>query len=149
MIQKKRLVSLLMALVLSFSIVGCGMFMPAVVDVVETEVVSLQVIPELAPNLTVEEVAQAISETEIVIVDVREDWEFDSGHIEDAVLIPVGEIADRVDEIPTDVPVVLVCRSGNRSGQAYRYLKQQGFDNVHNMLGGKLDWSSQGYDVEY
>ena len=147
--MKKHLVSLLMALVLSFSIVGCGVLMPPAVDVVETGFISLQELPELAPNLTVDEVAQAMSETEIVIVDVREDWEFDSGHIKDAVLIPVGEIADRVDEIPADVPVVLVCRSGNRSGQAYQYLKQHGFDNVHNMLGGMLEWTSSGYDVEY
>ena len=145
--RTKRVLSLMMAVVFTVGVMGCSMVMPAAADVVVTEVVSLELLPELAPNLTVDEVAQVMEETEIFVVDVREDWEFDSGHIQDAVLIPVGEIADRVDEIPTNVPVVLVCRSGNRSGQAYRYLKQQGFENVHNMLGGMVDWSASGYEV--
>ena len=145
--MRKRIWGPILAFLLALSVASCGAFMPPVADVIEIQAVVEDPVIELAPNLSVDEVAQVMSQTEVVVVDVREDWEFNSGHIPDAVLIPVAEIADRVDEIPTDVPVVLVCRSGNRSSQAYRYLKQQGFENIHNMLGGMLDWSESGYEV--
>ncbi len=145
--RKKQILGLIMALVFGVGAVRFSAAISPVAEVIDTEAVVITSVIELAPDLTVDEVAQVMLETEIVIVDVREDWEYSSGHIHDAVLIPLGEIADRVDEIPTDVPVVLVCRSGNRSSQAYRYLKQKGYENVHNMLGGMVDWSASGYDV--
>jgi len=145
--RKKQILGLIMALVLGVGAVRFSATISPVAKVIDTEAVVVNSVIEFAPDLTVDEVAQVMSETEIVIVDVREDWEYSSGHIAGAVLIPLGEIADRVDEIPTDVPVVLVCRSGNRSSQAYRYLKQQGYENVHNILGGMVDWTGSGYDV--
>ena len=84
----------------------------------------------------------------MVLIDVREDSEYAEGHIPGATLIPLGQIPDRLDEIPTDKTVVAVCRSGNRSGQATDYLREQGFDNVHNMEGGMNAWSQAGYEIE-
>ena len=146
--MRKRVLSIFLAIMLTTVVAGCGAVLPAAVDVVEKDVVSLEVLPELTPNLTVDLVAQAITDQDVVIVDVREDYEYADGHIPGAVLLPLGDIPDRVDEIPSDVPVILVCRSGNRSGQAYQYLKNQGFTNIHNMLGGMVEWTASGYDVE-
>ncbi len=84
----------------------------------------------------------------VLVLDVREQWEYDEGHIPGVTLIPMGEVQSRLDEIPTDQPVILTCRSGNRSGQVTEYLRQQGYDNVHNMEGGILAWEAAGLPVE-
>ena len=102
----------------------------------------------LALNLDVATVQRLHAAGEIVIIDVREDYEYKDGHIPGAQLIPLGELPDRTGEIPRDETVVIVCRSGNRSAQAHRYLLNQGFTNVHNMTGGMLDWVAAGYETE-
>jgi rhodanese-related sulfurtransferase len=84
---------------------------------------------------------------EVVVIDVREAWEYEEGHIPGATLIPLNMLAARLDEVPREGPVVLVCRSDNRSGQAQRFLIQQGFDNVSNMTGGMLAWEAAGYET--
>ena len=80
-------------------------------------------------------------------IDVREQWEYDEAHIPGVSLIPMGEVPDRLDEIPTDKQVIVTCRSGNRSGQITDYLRSVGFDNVSNMSGGILAWEENGYPV--
>lgn len=84
---------------------------------------------------------------DVFIVDVREDSEFTAGHIPEATLIPLGQLANRLNEIPKDKTVVAVCRSGNRSGQATEILRQAGFD-AHNMQGGMISWEQAGLDVQ-
>jgi len=75
------------------------------------------------------------------IVDVRTTEEFASGHIDGAVNIPVVELRHRMGEIgPKDVPVVVYCRSGNRSATAARTLKEGGFKSVHD-LGPMSAWT--------
>ncbi len=101
----------------------------------------------LPAEVDVHRVAELNAQGEIAVIDVREDWEYAQGHIEGAQLIPLGALASRVDEVPTDLPVVVVCRSGNRSAQAYRLLRDSGFENVSNMTGGMLAWEAAGLDV--
>ncbi|MCB8946067.1 MAG: rhodanese-like domain-containing protein [Ardenticatenaceae bacterium] len=84
----------------------------------------------------------------VLVLDVREQWEYDEGHIPGVTLIPMGEVASRLSEIPTDKEVIVTCRSGNRSGQVADFLRQQGYDNVHNMSGGILAWQEAGLPVE-
>lgn len=146
--RKQRQYVSLLILVLGLSVAGCGVIAPTTAEVVAPQVVVSETPLELAPNLSVDEVADIMSSTSVVIVDVREDYEYADGHIPGAVLIPLAELANRVDEIPVDLPVILVCRSGNRSGQAYDLLENQGFSNIHNMLGGMNDWTAAGYNVE-
>jgi rhodanese-related sulfurtransferase len=76
----------------------------------------------------------------LMVIDVREPWEFDQGHIKGARLIPLGTLPDGASSVPKNTPIVLVCRSGNRSGQAYQILKAQGYTNLLNMTGGMLHW---------
>jgi sulfur dioxygenase len=84
------------------------------------------------------------------ILDVREAEEFTGplGHIEGAVLIPLGELAARADELQRDRPIVAVCRAGSRSAQATAILLQAGFSDVANLNGGMLRWRAEGYPVE-
>ncbi len=84
---------------------------------------------------------------EHLLVDVRTPEEFASGHIAGAVNIPVDELAQRLSEVPQDKPVVLYCRSGNRSGQAAQMLDQAGYTQIYD-LGGIVAWAEQGFPVE-
>jgi rhodanese-related sulfurtransferase len=73
-----------------------------------------------------------IQEKQGTIVDVRTPEEFCGGHVAGAINIPLNEILHRLEELKTiKAPLVLCCASGNRSGQAHRYLSQQGID-CHN-----------------
>lgn len=78
---------------------------------------------------------------DVLILDVRERWEFDDGHIENAVLLPYNEIEERAEEvIESSSQIILVyCRSGRRSAEAARMLSRLGFLYVYD-FGGILDW---------
>ena len=102
----------------------------------------------LADTIDVQTAATLQGRDDVILIDVREQDEYDAGHIPDITLIPMSEIQSRVDEIPTDVEVILTCRSGNRSGQVHAYLEELGYDNVHNMAGGILAWEAAGLEVE-
>ncbi len=84
---------------------------------------------------------------EHLLLDVRTPEEFASGHIAGAVNISVEQLAGRLSEVPQDKPVVLYCRSGNRSGQAAQILEQAGYTQIYD-LGGIVAWAEQGYPVE-
>lgn len=103
---------------------------------------------DLADTVNVQTVASVKERDDVIVLDVREQWEYDEGHIPGVVLIPMGDVPNRLDEIPTDKEVIVTCRSGNRSGQITDFLRQQGFDNVHNMEGGIVAWEAAGYEVE-
>lgn len=103
---------------------------------------------ELGPEVNVHTTASVQDRADVVLIDVREQWEYDQGHIPGITLIPMSEISNRLEEIPTDKEVIVTCRSGNRSGQVTDYLRQSGFDNVHNMQGGIVAWQEAGYEVE-
>ena len=86
---------------------------------------------------------------DVQIVDVRESDEFNGpvGHIDYAVHIPLGTLAERSHELETDKPIVTVCRSGARSAQAIVLLKRAGFSEIANLAGGMLRWRDRGYAV--
>lgn len=85
---------------------------------------------------------------DVVVLDVREQAEYDAGRIPGVKLIPMSEIANRLSEIPKDKTVIVTCRSGNRSSQVAEYLRRQGYTNIHNMLGGINAWQQAGYAIE-
>jgi glyoxylase-like metal-dependent hydrolase (beta-lactamase superfamily II)/rhodanese-related sulfurtransferase len=86
---------------------------------------------------------------QVLVLDVREPGEFDSvlGHIAGALLLPLGELRAKLDNVPRDRPVVAVCRSGARSARATQILDEAGF-RVANLAGGMLRWRAQGLAVE-
>ncbi|HRF49569.1 MAG TPA: rhodanese-like domain-containing protein [Anaerolineales bacterium] len=79
-----------------------------------------------------------------VVVDVREAWEFRSGHVEDSVHIPLGELAQRVSELDPERPVAVICASGSRSQSAAAFLGQRSFKTVYNIVGGTSSWMRAG-----
>lgn len=81
-----------------------------------------------------------------LLVDVRTPAEFASGHLPGAINIPVETITRRLNEIPMDQPVVVYCRSGNRSASAATHLRQAGHTQVLD-LGGISNWEAAGYPV--
>lgn len=108
-------------------------------------------------SITVQQLKAAIDAGEVggdatssegaLLVDVREPYEFASGHVPGAELAPMQTVPGLVQALPTDRPVYLVCATGNRSGQAADYLAGFGIDAV-NVEGGTADWLRAGYPVE-
>jgi rhodanese-related sulfurtransferase len=78
-----------------------------------------------------------------VLVDVREQSEWQAGHAADAVHIPLGQISKRLGELPTDRQLILVCRSGHRSGIAVNVLSSNGI-KATNLTGGMNAWTAAG-----
>jgi rhodanese-related sulfurtransferase len=78
------------------------------------------------------------------LLDVREPDEWIAGHAPGAVHLPLMDIPARLEEVPRDGTVVVVCRMGGRSAQAVAYLMQNGYDNVVNLDGGMRDWAAAG-----
>jgi rhodanese-related sulfurtransferase len=103
--------------------------------------VSLQALP--AEVSTAE--ALALRESGAFILDVRQPDEWAAGHIPDATLIPLGDLATRIAEVPRDRQVVVVCRSGNRSAQGRDILLGADYPSVTSMAGGMKDWAAAGY----
>lgn len=78
------------------------------------------------------------------LLDVREQSEWNEGHVDGAVLIPLGELSSRISELPTDQDVLIICRSGNRSGQARDLLRSAGMMNTTSVSGGMNAWIAAG-----
>lgn len=83
----------------------------------------------------------------VTLVDVREPVEYAEAHISGAKLIPLGEIERRAGEIDRSQPVVILCRSGKRGGQAVAKLEAMGFSGLRNLDGGILAWQAAGLPV--
>jgi adenylyltransferase/sulfurtransferase len=94
-------------------------------------------IPEITPA---EFVARRDRGEPMTLLDVREAWELDVASVPGIVHMPMGEVAERVDELNRDQEVVVLCRSGRRSLEVARFLQQKGFKAV-NLAGGILAWS--------
>jgi rhodanese-related sulfurtransferase len=98
----------------------------------------------MPPEISVEE-AVAKQQAGAFLLDVREPSEWNDAHIAGATLIPLGELPSRVNELPKDKEIVVVCRSGNRSAQGRDILLNAGFDQVTSMAGGLNQWKAAGY----
>lgn len=97
-------------------------------------------------DVSVQEVRDLIeSIPDLVILDVRTVSEYDDEHIEGAVLIPVQELVDRLDELSTSDELIVYCRSGNRSSTAVQILKDNDFVKIYHMYEGIIGWIDAGY----
>jgi rhodanese-related sulfurtransferase len=96
------------------------------------------------------EATRLINEDALVL-DVREDKEWASGHIPNAKHIPLGKLAGRLSELEKfkGKPIVVSCRSGHRSGRACAMLKKSGFENVHNLAGGIIAWEKANLPITH
>jgi adenylyltransferase/sulfurtransferase len=79
----------------------------------------------------------------LVLVDVREEWEYSLAKLGDSILIPLGTLPQSLAQLNRDSEIVAICHHGMRSADATNFLIQQGFTNVKNLVGGIDAWSTQ------
>ena len=99
-----------------------------------------------AIDLSVTEFSSKITESGVVTLDVRTPGEFTEGYIEGARLIDFqsGNFENEIATLDKNATYAVYCRSGNRSGQAVKVMKDAGFSNVFNMNGGVIEWANAG-----
>src|SRR5579864_551433 len=81
---------------------------------------------------------------ETMLLDVREPEEYEQGHVPGAINLPQADLVSRLDELPHNCPLALICRSGARSLRAAQFLRQVGFEQVMNVQGGTEAWRAAG-----
>lgn len=91
--------------------------------------------------------ARMKEKSKLYLLDVRQPEEFRDGHISGAKLIPLGELQQRIKELPKDQEILCICRSGNRSSSATRLLQSAGYQAT-NLNGGMIAWSRAGLPVK-
>ncbi|MGO1173638.1 MAG: rhodanese-like domain-containing protein [Actinomycetaceae bacterium] len=102
-------------------------------------------IPDAPDTITIDDLPGETIPEGYIVLDVREDDEWEAGHAPGAVHIPLGELADRADELG-DEDILVVCRTGGRSGRAAQWLNQAGYD-AWNVDGGMLGWARAGREI--
>jgi rhodanese-related sulfurtransferase len=91
--------------------------------------------------------ATELLDGDAILIDVRQEDEWDAGHAPMATLIPLAELPDRLDELPRDRLIICACRSGGRSLRAATFLQEDGFDTV-NLTGGMIAWFGEDLPFE-
>lgn len=99
---------------------------------------------EISTDIEAKDIENLLKNKEFLL-DVREDYEYQNGHIKGAVNLPLREILSQKDTLPKDRDIYIYCRSAHRSADAVNFLKSLGFDKVHNIEGGFIDISFNEY----
>lgn len=96
-----------------------------------------------------QQAVQTMNHDDAVLLDVREDGEVEKGRISGSVHIPLSKLGARKDELEKhrQGPIIVACRSGNRSGKAAAMLRKEGYEPVYNLKGGMLAWQNAGLPV--
>jgi rhodanese-related sulfurtransferase len=101
------------------------------------------------PNVSAPELGRRLgADPSLLVLDVREPFEWNEGHISGAMHIPMRQIAERAGELPRDRPIALVCRGGPRSSTVGSLLLTRGFTRLVNVWGGMTGWAEAGLPVE-
>lgn len=95
-------------------------------------------------SVSPQQLVSLINTRQAVVVDLRDSGEFGSGHILDAINVPVASFAKRIDELNAhkEHPVVLVCKIGQHAGGISKTLKANGFSEVYKLQGGISEWQN-------
>jgi len=80
---------------------------------------------------------------QLVLLDVREDWEYSLAKIDGSILVPLGTLPQSLTRLNRESEIIAICHHGMRSADATNFLLQQGFSNVKNLVGGIDAWSTQ------
>ena len=96
------------------------------------------------PEMSVDDLAVALDDRRVHIIDVRERSEFASGRVPGAVHVPLSELSRRVAEVPTGRPIAVICASGSRSRTATRFLLDRGISDASSVKGGTGAWARSG-----
>ena len=79
----------------------------------------------------------------LVLLDVREEWEYSLARIDGSILVPLGTLPQSLTRLNRESEIIAICHHGMRSADATNFLLQQGFSNVKNLVGGIDAWSIQ------
>lgn len=129
--------AMLLLFVLSFSLVACSTEAAPATDLTTT----------LPDTITVDQ-AYELYQDGALVLDVRTYEEWDDYHAPNTVLIPLDELENRLNVLPKDEQIVVICRSGNRSQVGREILRANGFEQVTSVNGGLKDWRAAGYPTE-
>lgn len=91
-------------------------------------------------TITTTELAERVAAGSVVLIDVREPYEFASGHVPRAVNVPLGSVRARAGEFDFSAETYVICQSGSRSATAIKWLMKAGFTNVASVRGGTSAW---------
>lgn len=98
------------------------------------------------PEVDTDQLAVAVRDSGVTVLDVREPREYAAGHVPGAVNIPMGRLTGRLDELDRSAPVYVVCATGNRSSAMTSLLITAGFD-AYNVAGGTTAWARSGRPI--
>lgn len=129
---------ILLLLVLTVLVVGCTSQPASVTE---------QAATPFPDEISVEQAYQLYNDGAFVL-DVRTQDEWDDFHAPNTTLIPLDQLPDRLNEVPKDQAIVVVCRSGNRSADGRDILKDAGYSQVTSVDGGLTAWRTAGYPIE-
>ncbi len=104
-------------------------------DLKEAATLPLEISPDMLAAMRIEGKTHEV-------LDVREAWELDICKLTDCLHIPLGELARRIDELPKDRPIVVVCHTGHRSLMATQFLRESGLAQATNLQGGVEAWAT-------
>lgn len=125
---------------LAFCLVCC--LPPASAQLTHAQTLNPAATPEAVATINPQALQSLIAGNRpVFILDVRQQDEYDAGHIDRAVLIPLNALPDRFGELPKDRLIVVYCRSGARSARAVGFLRTQGFANAFSLAGGFAGWT--------
>lgn len=101
-------------------------------------------------SMTVTELKQSLEKGEkLILIDCREQKEWDEAHIPAAKFMPLSGLEDQMNQLEDkNAPIVFQCRSGKRSMTACKMLEEAGFSDLTNLDGGILAWIEAGYETE-
>ena len=103
----------------------------------------MQTTPSL-PEISPQALKQKLNANEsVLLLDVREQSEYDIVHLEDAQLIPLNTLPHHIDSLPSDQEIIVYCHHGQRSLYAVAYLQQNGFTDAKNLIGGIDQWATE------
>lgn len=97
----------------------------------------------MIPQVSIGEFAAARQQPGARVIDVREQWEYDQGHVPGASWLPMSMVTGRVADFQGEQPAYVICRTGNRSGQVVMWLARQGIQAI-NVAGGTVAWQQTG-----
>jgi rhodanese-related sulfurtransferase len=101
-----------------------------------------------APEITVDELAAALDDGLVPLVDVRQPEEYEAVHVPGAKLIPLADVVARIGEIPMDQPVYVICQTGARSQRAADFYRNRGVE-AYNVAGGTKAWAESGRETAH
>jgi rhodanese-related sulfurtransferase len=140
-LRRLGLVGLILVATL-FAVAACGSEMPQIESPTPTATpIATTASISTYQNLSVDEAKLLIQkEINLVVLDVRTKVEYESGHLPNAILIPVAELQDRLAELDKDKKILVYCQTGVRSAEASQILVNNGFGSVYNLVGGINAW---------